>query len=174
LQEIIRCVQDIQSHTASVIYPVLYLNLGKAFYAAGKRKEAVENFEKGLTYDRGHFEIKRKCSGSACEKNPLYRSLTVQPVINTSEFSGINEQLRNHIESGLIYFISFFLLIFSVPEGRISRNAFDACISARLVSMITAPKELWPHKSPRLQYRDRIIRGQDSGQAPITKIANSF
>jgi len=77
-------------HTASVIYPVLYLNLGKAFYAAGKRKEAVENFEKGLTYDRGHFEIKKEMQRLGMRKKPIVPFLSRSNPVN--KYLGI---LRN-------------------------------------------------------------------------------
>lgn len=48
------------SHTMGVVYPILYLNLGRTFLAAGMKKEAVENFKKGLKHDRYHSELKKE------------------------------------------------------------------------------------------------------------------
>lgn len=46
-----------------VLYPVFYLNLGRAYLAAGKKKEALDTFRKGIAIDRGdkelQWEIKR-------------------------------------------------------------------------------------------------------------------
>ncbi len=47
-------------HNASTIYPILYLNLGRACVAAGKKKEAVDSFAKGLKYDPYHVELKKE------------------------------------------------------------------------------------------------------------------
>ena len=47
-------------HSAGRIYPVLYHNLGMTFLAAGRKKEAVESFQKGLRYDRHHGELRKE------------------------------------------------------------------------------------------------------------------
>jgi tetratricopeptide (TPR) repeat protein len=47
-------------HTMGVVYPILYLNLGRTFLAAGMKKEAVENFNKGLKHDKYHIELKKE------------------------------------------------------------------------------------------------------------------
>lgn len=41
----------------SKLYPVLYLNLGRAYVAANKKKEALEAFHNGLKYDKNNREI---------------------------------------------------------------------------------------------------------------------
>lgn len=46
--------------SAGRIYPVLYHNLGLVFLAAGRKKEAVESFQKGLRYDKHHGELKKE------------------------------------------------------------------------------------------------------------------
>ena len=57
------CKQAITLMTVSAavgkdaLYPTLYLNLGRAYVAAEKRKEAVEAFRKGLKYDRRNGDI---------------------------------------------------------------------------------------------------------------------
>lgn len=38
-------------------YPLFYLNLGRAYLAAGRKKEAVEAFRKGRTYDHNNEDI---------------------------------------------------------------------------------------------------------------------
>ena len=47
-------------HNAAVIYPILHLNLGRACVAAGKKKEAVDSFTKGLKHDPYHVELKKE------------------------------------------------------------------------------------------------------------------
>jgi len=40
-----------------VLYPVFYLNLGRAYVAAGKKHLAIEVFNRGLRYDNGNRDI---------------------------------------------------------------------------------------------------------------------
>ena len=40
-----------------MLYPVFYLNLGRAYVAAGKKKEALEAFERGRKYDNSNRDI---------------------------------------------------------------------------------------------------------------------
>ena len=47
-------------YTAGIVFPILHLNLGRAYLAAGKKKEATEAFAKGLAYDRNHGELKKE------------------------------------------------------------------------------------------------------------------
>lgn len=55
---------------ASAVYPILYLNLGRAFLLSGRKKDAVESFVKGLSYDRGHSELKREMRSLGVRKQP--------------------------------------------------------------------------------------------------------
>jgi tetratricopeptide (TPR) repeat protein len=48
------------AYTAGVIYPVLYLNLGRAYLAAGRKRDAIEAFSRGRKFDRSHTEIKKE------------------------------------------------------------------------------------------------------------------
>lgn len=41
-------------------YPVCYHNLGKAFIAAGRKKDALDALKKGLTYDSGNIDLKKE------------------------------------------------------------------------------------------------------------------
>jgi tetratricopeptide (TPR) repeat protein len=47
------------TYTAGIIYPILYLNLGRAYIAAGRKKEAIDALSKGLKYDRGNRDLKK-------------------------------------------------------------------------------------------------------------------
>jgi tetratricopeptide (TPR) repeat protein len=40
-----------------MLYPVFFLNLGRAYVAAGKKKDALEVFGKGLKYDNSNRDI---------------------------------------------------------------------------------------------------------------------
>jgi tetratricopeptide (TPR) repeat protein len=42
---------------AELAYPVLHLNLGRAYFASGRRREAIEALDAGLQYDRRHREL---------------------------------------------------------------------------------------------------------------------
>ncbi len=49
---------------------VLYLNLGKAFLAAGKRKSAFEAFHKGLQSDKRNIELQSELQKMGIRKLP--------------------------------------------------------------------------------------------------------
>ncbi len=57
-------------HTASVLYPLFYLNLGRAYLAADRKKEAIAAFQKGLSYDMGNIELKKEMKQLGIRKNP--------------------------------------------------------------------------------------------------------
>jgi len=40
-----------------VFYPTFYLNLGRAYIASGKKQDAIEAFEKGLSYDEENKDL---------------------------------------------------------------------------------------------------------------------
>jgi tetratricopeptide (TPR) repeat protein len=40
-----------------MLFPVFYLNLGRAYVAAGKRKDALETFHKGLKFDNSNRDL---------------------------------------------------------------------------------------------------------------------
>jgi tetratricopeptide (TPR) repeat protein len=70
------------SYSASVVYPHLYLNLGKAYLATGKKKEAVEAFQKGLKYERSNPELKQALRRLGIRKAPLVSFLSRSNPIN--------------------------------------------------------------------------------------------
>jgi tetratricopeptide (TPR) repeat protein len=49
-----------ESFEEEVLYPVFYLNLGRAFMAAGKKKDAIDSFNKGLKYDSSNGELRKE------------------------------------------------------------------------------------------------------------------
>jgi hypothetical protein len=68
--------------TARIIYPLLYLNLGRTLLIAGKKKEAVESFVKGLHYDQGHSEIKKEMKSLGIRKEPFLPFLSRSNPLN--------------------------------------------------------------------------------------------
>jgi tetratricopeptide (TPR) repeat protein len=54
----------------ALYYPVFYLNLGRAYLAGGKKKNAFDAFTKGLKYESSHPEIKRELRGLGIRKKP--------------------------------------------------------------------------------------------------------
>lgn len=69
-------------HSASVVYPHLYLNLGKAYLGARKKKEAVEAFQKGLKYERSNPELKHELRRLGTRKAPPVTFLSRSNPIN--------------------------------------------------------------------------------------------
>ncbi len=61
------------SYDEEVFYPIFYYNLGRAYSAAGKRKEALDALKKGLSYDRWHNDIMKelRSMGMRRKKPPI-------------------------------------------------------------------------------------------------------
>lgn len=78
-------------HTAGIVYAILYLNLGRAFLAAGRKGDAYENFSKGLKHDRGSVELKKEMQRLGLRKQPLVPFLSRSNPIN--KYIG---KLRHH------------------------------------------------------------------------------
>lgn len=53
-----------------MLYPTLYLNLGRAYLDAGKRRDAVEAFRNGLKYERRNGEIIHELKKLGQRKGP--------------------------------------------------------------------------------------------------------
>jgi tetratricopeptide (TPR) repeat protein len=69
-------------YSAGVIYPILYLNLGRSYLVADRKKEAIECFSKGLTYDKGHRELKKELQLLGIRKRPAVPFLSRSNPIN--------------------------------------------------------------------------------------------
>lgn len=59
-----------QTFSEEVLYPVFYLNLGRAFIAADKKQDAIDAFKKGLRYDNGNSDLKKELQGLGVRKQP--------------------------------------------------------------------------------------------------------
>lgn len=57
-------------YTGSVVYPLLYLNLGRTYLGAGRKKEAIEALRKGAKHDRGNIELKKELQRLGIRKDP--------------------------------------------------------------------------------------------------------
>jgi tetratricopeptide (TPR) repeat protein len=71
-----------RSSGEEVLYPIFYLNLGRAYIAAGKKKDAIDAFEKGLQYDYGNSDLKKELRGLGTRKKPLVPFLDRSNPIN--------------------------------------------------------------------------------------------
>ncbi|MGE5172891.1 MAG: hypothetical protein ACM3MD_03585 [Betaproteobacteria bacterium] len=59
-----------KSFGEEVLYPVFYLNLGRAYVAAGKKKDAIEAFNNGLQYDNSNHDLRKELRGMGVRKKP--------------------------------------------------------------------------------------------------------
>jgi tetratricopeptide (TPR) repeat protein len=57
------------SYGEETLYPLLNLNLGKAYLAARRKKEALEVFHTGLQFDKGHSVIMKELRALGMRKN---------------------------------------------------------------------------------------------------------
>ena len=62
--------EDKGSSGEHVLYPVFYLNLGKAYLAAGKKKDAINAFNKGLQHDKSNSDLRKELRGLGMRKKP--------------------------------------------------------------------------------------------------------
>jgi tetratricopeptide (TPR) repeat protein len=67
---------------AGRVFPILYLNLGRTFLLTGKKKDAVDNFRKGLNYDRGNMELKKELALLGTRKKPPISFLSRSNFLN--------------------------------------------------------------------------------------------
>lgn len=59
-----------ESLDKEMLYPLFYLNLGRAFVAAGKKKDAIEAFTSGLKFDSGNGDLLKELRGLGSRKKP--------------------------------------------------------------------------------------------------------
>jgi tetratricopeptide (TPR) repeat protein len=67
---------------AAGVYPVLYLNLGRTLLLSGRKKEALESFDKGLTYDRWHKDLRKEMKSMGIRKRPVFPFLSRSNPLN--------------------------------------------------------------------------------------------
>jgi tetratricopeptide (TPR) repeat protein len=65
-----------------LLYPVFYLNLGRAYVAAGKKKDALDAFNKGLRYDNSNQDLQHELRALGMRKTPLVPFLDRSNPIN--------------------------------------------------------------------------------------------
>lgn len=53
-----------------LLFPVFYLNLGRAYVAGGKKKDAIDAFQQGLKFDNGNKELWKDLRGLGERKKP--------------------------------------------------------------------------------------------------------
>jgi tetratricopeptide (TPR) repeat protein len=63
-------------------YPVLYLNLGRTYLAAGNRKKAIEAYQKGLVFDNENKDLLQEIKKLGIRRNPAVRFLPRSHPIN--------------------------------------------------------------------------------------------
>ena len=69
-------------YTAGIVYPILYLNLGRACVAAGRKKDAIEALSKGLKYDKSHRELNKELLLLGVRKKPVVPFLSRSNPLN--------------------------------------------------------------------------------------------
>lgn len=63
-------LKKLESHEKVRLYPLFYLNLGRSFLAAGKKKEAIASFNDGLKYDGSNSDLIKELRGLGARKQP--------------------------------------------------------------------------------------------------------
>lgn len=58
------------SSSEEMLYPVFYLNLGRAYIAAGRKQDAIDALKKGLKYDNGNSDLRKELQGLGVRKQP--------------------------------------------------------------------------------------------------------
>ncbi len=81
-KQAISLIKKESSFGEDLLYPVFYLNLGRAYVAAGKKKDALDAFEKGLKYDYGNRDILKEVRGLGSRKKALVPFLDRSNPIN--------------------------------------------------------------------------------------------
>lgn len=66
----------------AVYYPTFYLNLGRAYIASEKKKEAMETFEKGLSYDPHNRDLLWEAKKLGMRRSPFIPRLKRTNPIN--------------------------------------------------------------------------------------------
>lgn len=78
----IQLLKKQQTFSEEVLYPVFYLNLGRAYVAANKKKDAIESFKQGLLHDKGNSDLKKELLLLGVRKQPLVPFLDRSNPIN--------------------------------------------------------------------------------------------
>jgi len=69
-QRALKEMRDRMPFGEEFFYPVLYLNLGRAYLAAGKKKEALASFKKGRSFDKENADLQWEIKKLGLRKKP--------------------------------------------------------------------------------------------------------
>lgn len=75
---------------------VFYLNLGRAYLAAGKKKDAINAFKTGLQYDGGYAAIEKKLEKLGTRKKPAVPFLDRSNPINKYLGMILHQEKKKH------------------------------------------------------------------------------
>jgi tetratricopeptide (TPR) repeat protein len=81
-EDALRVMSRIPSEDKEFFYPVLYLNLGKAYLTSNQRKAALDAFREGLKHDTKHRELQSHMAKLGRRKNPVIPFLDRSNPIN--------------------------------------------------------------------------------------------
>ncbi len=81
-EESIRVMSKTPSADREFFYPILYLNLGKAYLTCNKKKAALDAFREGLKHDPKHKELLSHMAKLGSRKNPVIPFLDRSNPIN--------------------------------------------------------------------------------------------
>jgi tetratricopeptide (TPR) repeat protein len=69
-KQAIALLKQKETFEEELLYPVFFLNLGRAYLSAGKKPDAIESFRKGLKYDNSNYELLKELRGLGVRKAP--------------------------------------------------------------------------------------------------------
>ncbi len=78
----IKMLEEKMPFGQEIFYPTFYLNLGRAYFAAKKKKEAVKAYQKGLTFDKENKDIIWEMKKLGMRKMPVIPYLKRSNPIN--------------------------------------------------------------------------------------------
>lgn len=78
----IKIIKERMPYGHEFYYPVLYLNLGRTYLAAGNKKYAIEAFQKGLVFDNDNKDLLQEMKKLGIRRKPVLRFLPRSHPIN--------------------------------------------------------------------------------------------
>lgn len=78
----IKIIKEKMPYGHEFYYPVLYLNLGRTYLAAGNKKYAVEAFQKGLIFDNDNKDLLQEIKKLGMRRKPIVHFLPRSHPIN--------------------------------------------------------------------------------------------
>jgi tetratricopeptide (TPR) repeat protein len=99
-QQAISLIQKLTAFGEDMLYPVFYLNLGKAYVAARKKRDAFDAFEKGLAFDKGNREILLEIRALGSRKKSIVPFLDRSNPINKYLGKIVNKKNKATVKKG--------------------------------------------------------------------------